>query len=117
MLVLVLAKPGPLRDSLVTLAMAIPQVEAVSQAENATVALRMIESQRPALVILDMTFLEAEGWGALLKLWAAHPKTRWVMLVDDVQQQAQVQAAGVHTALLKGVPAIRLSTTIESLLF
>ncbi len=116
MLVLVLAKPGPLRDSLVTLAMSIPQVKAVSQAESTDVALRVIESQHPALVILDMTFLESEGWGALLKLWNACPQTRWVMLVDDVQQQARVQAAGAHTALLKGFPAVRLFDTIESLL-
>ncbi|HOU14188.1 MAG TPA: response regulator [Anaerolineae bacterium] len=114
--VLVVAKPGPLRDSLVALLKSLPQVATVEQTNTATSALRTIEVKRPALVVVDSNLPGGETWNMLNQVKARSPHTRCVVLSDTVQHYRQAEAAGASRVLLTGVPAPKLSLTLEGLL-
>ncbi len=114
--VLVVAKPGPLRDSLVALLRSLPQVSTVEQANTATAALRTIEVKRPALVLVDSNLPGGEAWTVLNQLKTRRSPVRCVVLSDTVQHYRQAEAAGASRALLTGIPAPKLSVALEGLL-
>ena len=114
--VLVVAKPGPLRDSLVTLLQSLPQVAGVEQAHTAAAALRMIEARPPTLVLVDSNLPGGEAWTVLTQLTARRPAIRCVVLSETVQHCHQAEAAGASRALLTGIPAPKLSVALEGLL-
>ena len=114
--VLVVAKPGPLRDSLVALLKSLPQVSTVEQANTATAALRTIEVKRPALVVVDSNLPGGDAWNMLNQIKARCPHTQCVVLSDTVQHYRQAEAAGASRVLLTGIPATKLSMTLEGLL-
>ncbi|MGC9395917.1 MAG: response regulator [Anaerolineae bacterium] len=116
MAVLVVAKPGPLRDSLVTLLQSLPQVAAVEQAHTAATALQMVEAKSPALVLVDSNLPGEEAWTILTQLKARRPAIRCVVLSETVQHYRQAEAAGANRALLNGIPAPKLSVALEGLL-
>ena len=114
--VLVIAPPGELRDGLQALLSAIPQIGHISQADDSPSALRIVEEQRPDLVLVstdapgDMvaTMLEyMEG------IW---PQCRSVVLANDTRQQDEARAAGADVVVLVGIPATSLVAIIQSLL-
>ncbi|HOT91873.1 MAG TPA: response regulator [Anaerolineae bacterium] len=114
--VLIVARPGPLRDSLVTLLKSFPQVSTVEQATTATSALKTVESKRPALVLVDSSLPGDEAWTVLKQLKAWRPPVRCVVLSETVQHYRQAEAAGASRAILTGIPAPKLSVTLEGLL-
>ncbi|MFN2286042.1 MAG: response regulator [Anaerolineae bacterium] len=114
--VLIVAKPGPLRDSLVTLLQSLPQVAAVEQAHTAAAALQMVETKPLALVLVDSNLPGEEAWTVLSQLKARRPSIRCVVLSETVQHCRQAEAAGANRALLTGIPAPKLSVALEGLL-
>lgn len=113
---LVLSKPGPLRDSLVALLNAMPRIKSVHQADDAAMALRLIEATAPALILLDSGLPNGEAWIVLDRVQISWPWIRCVVLSDSVQHRQQAEQAGATHALLKGYPAAKLSAAIEKLL-
>ena len=114
--VLVVAKPGPLRDSLVTLLQSLPQVSTVEQTHTASAALRMVEAKSPRLVLVDSNLPGEEAWTVLNQLKTRRPAVRCVVLSETVQHCRQAEAAGASQALLSGIPAPKLSVALEGLL-
>lgn len=114
--VLVVAKPGPLRDSLVTLLQSLPQVSTVEQTHSASAALRMVEAKLPKLVLVDSNLPGEDAWAMLNQLKTRRPAVRCVVLSESVQHCRQAEAAGASQALLSGIPAPKLSVALEGLL-
>ena len=114
--VLVVAKPSPLRDSLATLLGSIPVITAVQQADDAVSGLRIIEVDRPALVLLDAGLPAGQAWSLLRQCKARWPTTPCIVLTDTQQSRKRAEAAGANRALLKGFPAAKLSLMLEQLL-
>ena len=112
--VLIVARPGPLGDGLRLLMAAIPWVEIVGQAGDAASALQMVVEQRPALVLLDASVPGTKDWTILRRIKAEWPRSRCVILADDIRQQSAT-AAGADVVLLKGLPATKLVEAIEGL--
>jgi DNA-binding NarL/FixJ family response regulator len=115
-LVLIVARPGPLRDGLRALLTTVPQIELVGQVDNAPSALKMVAERRPAVVLLNPDLPGDEVWTVLKGIKAEGSQTRCIVLADNIQQQQVAKAAGADYALLKGFAATRLLRTIESLL-
>ena len=113
---LIVAKPGPLRDSIQALMIAIPQIEAVRETSDLSSALAMVFDRCPALVLLDSGLERGEIRPAVKRVKAQWPLARCVFLADDVQQQREGESAGVDAALLKGLPATQLVAVIVGLL-
>jgi DNA-binding NarL/FixJ family response regulator len=116
-LALIVAHPGPVRDGLRALLTAIPRIASLREIDDAASALRAVEQHRPALILISVGSPGDEVWDLLPQIKARYPRTRSILLVDDVQQQQLAQAAGADGVFLKGAPASRLSATIKHLLY
>jgi DNA-binding NarL/FixJ family response regulator len=114
--VLVVAKPSPLRDSLVALLRSIPSITVIQQADDAASALRIIEVDGPVLVLLDAGLPAGQAWSLLRQVKSRWPTTPCIVLTDTQQSRRRAEAAGANRALLKGFPAAKLSLMLEQLL-
>jgi DNA-binding NarL/FixJ family response regulator len=114
--VLIVARPGPLREGLGALMSAIPQIDRIDEVDGASLALTRAREQRLAVVLLGTYSLGDEIWRTLRQIKAQWPKVRCVVLAENDQQQREAQAAGADAVFLNGFPAARLVSTIESLL-
>jgi DNA-binding response OmpR family regulator len=114
---LIVAKPGPLRDSLQALMAAMmPQIEAAYEVNDLASALEMTFACCPTLVLLDCGLNGGDGWMTVRRAKAKWPQARCVFLANDVQQHQEAEAAGADAVLLKGFPAAGLVATIVGLL-
>ena len=115
-LALIVARPGPLRDSLQALMTTIPQIEILAETPEPSVLLRMGAEIQPDVVLMDADLPGEQVWSALREIKTEWSQTRSIVLVEDSQQQQKAQAAGADVALIKGYPAARLITAIGELL-
>ena len=115
-LALIVAKPGPLRNSLQALMTTVPQIEILAETTDPSALLRMGAEIQPNIVLLDADLPGEQVWSALQEIKEEWAQTRSIVLVEDSQQQQKAQAAGADVALIKGYPAARLITAIGELL-
>ena len=115
-LALIVAKPGPLRNSLQALLTTMPQIEIVAEANDSLALLRMGDRIQPDIVLLDASLPQHEVWAALKQIQEEWSQTRIIVLADDSRQQKQATEAGANVALLKGFPAAKLATIVEMFL-
>jgi DNA-binding NarL/FixJ family response regulator len=114
--VLIVAIPGPLRDSLNLFLKVLPQVGRVVFAPNAPSARRATTAHHPALAVIDMGLPDAD-LGDLVRWMAAGAKgSRSLVLVEDQQQQQEMIEAGADAVVIKGHPAAQLFRIITDLL-
>ena len=116
MTALIVARPGPLRDSLKVFLLTLPQIATVYLADDVASALRAVTECSPALVLIDTNGFGEAIWTALRRIKAGNPQSQSLVLVDDIHQQEDAVAAGADTVLIKGYPATKLFETVERLL-
>jgi DNA-binding NarL/FixJ family response regulator len=114
--VLIVARPGRMREGLRALLRMIPTIELVGQVDQGSAALERVTQVRPALVLLDASLPFAEMELALRQIKVEWPQTQCLVVADTIQQQGLAQAAGADGVLLKGFAAEMLFTTIEEVL-
>lgn len=112
---MLVARPGPLRDSLRALVSAIPFTDTFV-VEDATAALDDLSRCHPALVIVDFDPADPGIWRLLDVLSAQRPAVHHIFMVDTVEEQRLALSSGAKVALLKGFPASRLHSVIKGLL-
>ncbi|MFC2045892.1 response regulator [Chloroflexota bacterium] len=115
-LAIIVAKPGPLRNSLQALMATMPQIEILAETSDPSALLRMGAEMQPDVVLLDASLPEDQVWAALRQIREEWSQTRSIVLVEDSQQQQKAQIAGADIALLKGHPAAKLIAVIDGLL-
>ncbi len=113
---LIVARPGRMRNGLRALLRTIPRIKIVGHVDQGSAALEMVTRERPALVLLNSSLPFEETWMALKQIKAEWPRTRCIVLVDNIQQQDMAQAAGADGVLLKGFAAETLFMTIDEVL-
>lgn len=113
---LIVARPGHLRDAWRALLMATPFIGQVYVADDEASALELVKSVEPRLVLLDSDMPEDGPWTLLRHIKEDHPLCKSVVLVCNLQQQSQAEAAGSDVVLMRGFPAEKLFQVIEQLL-
>ena len=113
---LIVAKPGPLRDGIQALMIAIPQIDAVYETSDLSSAPDIVYDRCPDLVLLDSSLDREAIRPAVRRVKAQWPQARCVFLADDVQQKRKGESADADVALLKGLPATQLVAAIVGLL-
>jgi DNA-binding NarL/FixJ family response regulator len=113
---LIIAPSAQIRDSLLVLLRAIPQIEAIHQADDAPAALALMREVQPALVLLDYDLFDGALQTTLSQIKADRPQTQFVVLLDDEQDRRRVENAGTDVILIKGIRAATVLETIEGLL-
>jgi DNA-binding NarL/FixJ family response regulator len=115
-LAVLVARPGPLRNSLQTLMTTMPQIEILAETTDPSALLRMGAEIQPDVVLLDASLPEEQVWAALRQIREEWSQTRSIVLVENSQMQQKAQAAGAHVVLIKGYRATNLIEAIEGLL-
>lgn len=114
--ILILIRPGRLRDSLRALLKPVSRIQIVGQAADSSAALSLIMQHGPKLVLLDANLPDNQDWNLLRLIKAERPQTRCIVLAENIQQQQAARTAGANATLLNGFAVAELFTVIEKLL-
>jgi DNA-binding NtrC family response regulator len=112
-LALIAVVPSTLQNGLLALMTTTPLISAVLVAEEASLMLRMVKDHRPALIVLDMDFPDAQM--LLNQIKSSWPFIRCILLVESADQKREVENA--DAVLIKGFTAEKLFGTIEDLFY
>ena len=110
-LLLIVAPPGPFRDSLRILVQAEPRIARVHSVESLVEGCQCIAQQAPDSLILDADLPDPAIWsfGTLLKTLS--PPPRCIVIIHTQEQQRAAQALALPT-LLAGFTAEALFDAI-----
>lgn len=112
---LIIAPPGPVRDGLRALMSSMPQLRDVEVA----VEVRSVPSRGldgcPGLVLVDVGSSVDQVWLTVRRTRTRCPAARLIVLVSNVEQQDEAEAAGADAVLMQGFPPGRLVAAIVRL--
>ena len=114
--VLIIARPGSLRDGLRALLTTSRRIELIEEAEDEADILRIIAEGRPAVVLLDASLAPGGARTLLDKIRQLSPETRRIVLAETVLQKQEIEAPGAEVVILHGSPAATLLLTVEAYL-
>ncbi len=100
--ILVAAKPGIMRNSLVAYLRTISNLPEIALADDAAAAAEMIRKQETRLVIVNSDVSESEMLNLIRLIQAERPRTWLIVLIESIRQQQLCLNFGAHYAFLKG---------------
>ncbi|NPV77188.1 MAG: response regulator transcription factor [Anaerolineae bacterium] len=106
----------PLREGLIALLTAIPQIKEITTASNIQEAEKIVQRQLPVLAFLLPPSSEKNLQISAQKIKSKSPKTKCIALIDDEKQMNILLEAGVDCVKPKGFPANELFLVIQKLL-
>jgi two-component system invasion response regulator UvrY len=120
--VLLLVKPGSLRDGLDALLFTIPEVKLVTHSNDSEAAIDFCKQNNPDLIVLEIRPDDDEFLGHVAEIKALCPEGHVVALIHDINdqlpaEQAQadlVMSIGTRPATLKAAIADLASTPAET---
>ena len=113
--VLIVARPGLVRDGLVDMVSAISGLETLEPAADGPAAVRRLGSHRQALVLLDASLPEDETLAAWLEIKGRYPDVRSLAITRSARQQKILLEAGVQAVFLEGISPADLAQEIKAL--
>ncbi len=113
---LIVAKQGPVRDSVRALVTTLPQTKIIAETDDIAIALDVVSQYRPELVLVDGSFPVEDVWVFLRQIRHRSPWTRRLMLADTVGEKQEIEAPTAEAICLKGSPPAELMAQIEKLL-
>ncbi len=114
--VLIVARPGELRDGLRALLAATGKAGRITQADDGQAALALIGQSCPQVAVLDWDLKGGDLPTLLKRIKAECPGTKCLVFTDGVEQQREAESAGADVTILKGFPAAKLVQTLSTLL-
>ena len=114
--VLIVDDQALFREALHTLLSIPPDIEVVGEAGDGQEALRLVEQQRPDVVLMDLQMPVMDGVAATRRIQAEHPATHVIVLTtfDDDDYVFEGLRAGAIGYLLKDVSGEKLVEAIRS---
>ncbi|OAI41644.1 LuxR family transcriptional regulator [Planctomycetaceae bacterium SCGC AG-212-D15] len=91
------------------------QVEVVGEAGNGRDCLRLVETLRPDVVLMDIMMPEMNGLDATARIVSKHPNVRVIILSMNASEEHVLQAlrAGASGYLLKNIGPAELAAAIR----
>ena len=114
--VLIVARPGELRDGLRALLVTTGKIKHISQVADGPAALTIIGQLCPQVAVLDWNIPAGDLPTLVGRIKAECPETKCLVLADVVEQQWKAEFVGADVTVLKGFPAARLVQTLSTLL-
>ena len=114
--VLIIAKPGQVRDGLRALLHAIPGVDVVDRPCDGMLNADLLAEYNPALILVDCRLVDTRTLDALRRLKTQNPGVCLLILVEDVEQRQLAQDTGFEHVMIKGSSAEKLAKTVRELL-
>jgi len=112
MIVLLVIKPGPLRDGLDALLYAMPEVKLVVQANDADASLDFCRQGTTDLVILEVRPGERDLVAKVPDMVALCPQVKVIALIHDEEDREPAETAGVDSVLSVGMRVAKLREVI-----
>jgi DNA-binding NarL/FixJ family response regulator len=113
---LLIGKPGHLRDALQSLVGVAPGLDRLVTADTGLLALKVMREVRPTLVLMASDLPEAEVVELLRQIKAEWPETGCLVLTDSAQGRRQSLTAGADCVLAAGLSAGELFSAIQHVL-
>jgi DNA-binding NarL/FixJ family response regulator len=113
---LLVGKPGHLRDALQSLVGVAPGLDRQVTADTGLLALKVMRELRPSLVLVASDLPEAEVVELLRQIKEEWPETGCLVLTDSAQGRRQSLAAGADCILPSGMSAGQLFSAIQHML-
>ena len=112
MIVLLVIKPGPLRDGLDALLYAMPEVQLVVQANDANASLDFCRQGTTDLVILEVRRGDRDLLANVPDMKALCPQAKVIALVHGEDDWGPTEAAGADSVLSLGTRVTKLREVI-----
>jgi len=113
--IMIIAKPGHYRDSLVALLMAIRSVQ-LSVVNNSLAGIpKLIAKRNPHVLLVD---LEGSRKSLVEEIMAVKERSqhiKWALLVGDIRQVEAAKTLGPDCVLTKSTPARDFQSTVKNL--
>jgi DNA-binding NarL/FixJ family response regulator len=103
------------RKALTAFLSTLSRLKVVCEASDGEEALKMIESQHPDMILMDVKMRAISGLDATRIIKARWPGIKIIILTLYPDYQAQAQQAGADAFLVKGCSMEEISSTICSL--
>jgi DNA-binding NarL/FixJ family response regulator len=116
MVILLVGKPGHLRDAVQSLVSVVPGLDRLVTADSGLLALKVVRELRPALVLVGSGLPDGEVVELLLQIKSGWPEMGCLLLTDGTQPHRQVLAAGADGVLPTGLSAGQLFSAIQHML-
>lgn len=113
---LLVAKPGQLRDALQSLVSVMPGLDNLVAADTGLLALNVMRKVQPTLVLVGSGLPDAEVGELLRQIKAKWPEIGCLVLTDSAQERRQALAAGADGVLPVGSSAGQLFSAINKIL-
>src|SRR6266852_5793411 len=106
------------REGLAALCGSLPHFKVIGQCSEGAVALRLIETERPDIAVLDLNLPDLFTLEVVRRVKEANLSTRMVVLSTRRDRKTVVEAlrCGVNAFLLKSAPSIQLLEAFEQVL-
>ncbi len=114
--VIVAAKPGIMRNSLVAYLRTISNLPEIALADDAATAEEMFRNRDTRLAIVNSDLSEKEMLSLIHSIQAVRPCAKLIVLNESIRQQQLCQSVGVQYAFLKGFLDEQLRHAVESAL-
>ena len=112
---LLVGKPGPLRNALSSLLATIGRFAHPLTADGGLLALKMVREIHPTCVLLASGLPNSEALELVRQIKQEQPTVRLLALADSEQQRRQLFAVGADRVLPTGVPLSQLSATLREI--
>ena len=100
--VVVAARPGLMRESLVAFLAAMPDVRVKHVSDDAPILLDLLRQDPPHAIVMDVNLGQDTVLALLPRLRATSMPVRCIVLTDDVWQHGTFLSAGAYAVLVKG---------------
>lgn len=112
MIVLLVVRPGPLRDGLNALLSSMPEVQLVAQANDASAAIDFCLGRPTELVIMEIKPGDRDLLTKVSDIKVLCPKGEVIALIHDEEDWEPAEAAGVDLIIRFGIRAAELKAGI-----
>jgi len=114
--VLIVDDHAAVRQAVATVVAAFPDLELAGQAPSAEEAVRLCESTRPDVILLDVTLPDVDGAAAMRAILERYPASRVIATCTFQEEELIPEAlnAGAAGSLLKNVSADELASAIRA---
>jgi DNA-binding NarL/FixJ family response regulator len=115
MIVLLVVKPGPLRDGLDALLYTIPEVQLVAHANDTNAAFEFCQQHPIELIILEIRPGDRGPLAKIPGMKSLCPQGQVVALIHDEEDREPAEASGVDLVLTSGLRAAKLREVITEI--
>jgi DNA-binding NarL/FixJ family response regulator len=114
--ILLVGKPGHLRDALQSVVGVLPGLKSLKTADTGLLALKILRETRPSLALIGNGLPDAEVLELVRRIKQEQPQTHCLVMTEQSGQRHLALSAGADCVISPGAPAGEVVFAIEQML-